>query len=94
MRYEELIRQSDRSVSWAEVGQRKQNQRKRCKASLEKQVHGSTTYNELSMWVPYSDLVGRCAGWASENMSGKRLRDVRKPRDARLSYEFCRLMAR
>ena len=50
VRYEARVQQSARRVSWAEVGRRKQNQRKRCKASLEKQVHGGTSDNEVSMW--------------------------------------------
>ena len=53
VRYEARVQQRARRVSPAEVGQRKQNQRKICKASLEKQVHGGTTYNDFSMW-------GRC----------------------------------
>ena len=44
VRCEARVQQSATSVSWAEVGQRKS------KASLEKHVHGGTTYNELSMW--------------------------------------------
>ena len=47
--HEKRVQQSARRVSWAEVGQRKQNQRKRCKVSLEKQVHSGTTHNEVSM---------------------------------------------
>ena len=43
--HEARVQQGARRVSWAEVGQRKQNQRKRCNASLEKQVHGGTTDN-------------------------------------------------
>ena len=88
LRFEDLLHQSARSVSWADVSSRKSKQK--CKAPLERQVHGRH-YPQRSVDVEKVRTLiwcRKCADWASENRLGKRLRDVSKPGDARLSYQL------